>query len=72
MTAPSSAEGVGGSISGGVASVMSPGRRPATTWGVGRRQPVPQDADQELFEEGAFTTVALVKQPERGSEDLVE
>jgi Ala-tRNA(Pro) deacylase len=27
---------------------------------------------QELFEEGGFTTVALVKQPERGSEDLVE
>jgi Ala-tRNA(Pro) deacylase len=27
---------------------------------------------QELFEEGGFTTVALVRQPERGSEDLVE
>jgi Ala-tRNA(Pro) deacylase len=27
---------------------------------------------QELFEEGGFTTLALVKQPERGSEDLVE
>ena len=27
---------------------------------------------QELFEEGQFTTVALVKQPERGSEDAVE
>ena len=27
---------------------------------------------QELFEEGGFTTMALVKQPERGSEDLVE
>jgi Ala-tRNA(Pro) deacylase len=27
---------------------------------------------RELFEEGQFTTVALVKQPERGSEDLVE
>jgi Ala-tRNA(Pro) deacylase len=27
---------------------------------------------QELFEEGGFTTVALVKQPERGSDDPVE
>jgi hypothetical protein len=27
---------------------------------------------QELFAGGGFTTVALVKQPERGSEELVE
>ena len=27
---------------------------------------------QELFEEGGFTTVVLVKQPERGNEDPVE
>ena len=27
---------------------------------------------QELFVGGGFTTVALVKQPERGSEELVE